>query len=112
MPLSTTINEMNRAFQSNDCRTDVEYMYRVYNNKLIGNIIVARIVDSAVIVTLNAKSALNILHHQLEYDPPGLLVITNNVIPTSMGKRNKSTMENPIKGRMMNCIVAPINNAL
>lgn len=31
---------------------------------------VERRVEMAVMVTLRARSALNILHHQLEYDPP------------------------------------------
>jgi hypothetical protein len=36
----------------------------------------ANIVERAVMVTLKASSALNREHHQLEYEPPGLEVIT------------------------------------
>ena len=69
-------------------------------------------VDIAVIVTLNAKSALNMEHHQFEYDPPGEDVTTNNVIPMAWFNRNVLTTKNPKNGNTKNCNNIPVPIAL
>lgn len=116
----TTTNAVNNDAQSSNATTSSLYENLEYNSKFAGNAIQDKIVDIAVMVTDNAKSALNMEHHlfihyemkkncneisqtnmkkcivfdmtfsyshwshnsyQFEYDPPGLLVTTNNVIP-------------------------------
>jgi hypothetical protein len=53
-------------------------------------------------VTLKAKSALKREHHQLEYEPPGLLVTTNKVIPMLGSRSRRFTIAKPVRGSSMN----------
>jgi len=67
----TTPRAMKRDIQSKLDTTSASYENDVYTRRLRGSIMVERRVEMAVMVTLRARSALNMLHHQLEYDPPG-----------------------------------------
>mmetsp|Transcript_26079 Transcript_26079/g.34664 ORF Transcript_26079/g.34664 Transcript_26079/m.34664 type:complete len:136 (-) Transcript_26079:138-545(-) len=68
-------------------------------------------VDIAVIVTDNARSALNIEHHQFEYDPPGELVTTSSVIPMGLLIPSALTTANPKNGKITNCKKIPVKRA-
>jgi len=68
-------------------------------------------VDIAVIVTDRAKSALNMEHHQFEYDPPGELVTTRRVIPIVSFSCNDFTTMNPSSGKIPNCKKHPVKIA-
>jgi len=69
-------------------------------------------VDIAVMVTDRARSALNMEHHQLEYEPPGELVTTRSVIPMVSFKFNDFTTMNPSSGKIPNCRKHPVKMAL
>ena len=76
-----------------------------------GSIMTDSRVDIAVMVTLNARSALNMEQNQLEYDPPGLLVTTRRVRPLAWLMLRVLTTTNPRKGRTMNWRKIPVNMA-
>ena len=59
----TTTNAVNNDAQSSNATTSSLYENLEYNSKFAGNAIQDKIVDIAVMVTDNAKSALNMEHH-------------------------------------------------
>ena len=64
-----------------------------------------------VMVTLSARSALKVEHHQLEYDPPGDAVTTSSVKPMAFVNPcslSAMTARNPITGMMRNCMATPV----
>ena len=61
----------------------------------------------AVMVTLKAKSALNMEHHQLLYEPPGEVVTTKSVIDVGWPRFMSLTTAKPKSGITMNCMAIP-----
>ena len=70
--------------------------------------------ETDVMATLSASSALNNEHHQLEWLPPGLAVMTKREI-TMAWENPKSwstiTAQNPKKGMIRNFMVTPVKMA-
>ena len=69
---------------------------------------------TAVIVTDNARSALNIEQNQLLYEPPGEAVtISSEIAIGSLSPCPESniTVTNPSSGMIMNCVSTPVSMA-
>mmetsp|Transcript_14940 Transcript_14940/g.22391 ORF Transcript_14940/g.22391 Transcript_14940/m.22391 type:complete len:88 (-) Transcript_14940:164-427(-) len=66
--------------------------------RFIGSAINEVRVDTVVIATESPRSALNKLQHQLEYDPPGLLVNTSKVTPSGKSNSRILTIRKPRNG--------------
>mmetsp|Transcript_30334 Transcript_30334/g.61858 ORF Transcript_30334/g.61858 Transcript_30334/m.61858 type:complete len:105 (-) Transcript_30334:487-801(-) len=98
----TITRATNKEVQSRIDITSLSYVNLAYNNKFKGSIKTESIVDTAVMVTESAKSALNNEHHQFEYEPPGELVTTNKLMPIAWFKSSAFTTANPKKGRKKN----------
>jgi len=59
----TTTNAVNNDAQSSNATTSASYENLEYRSKFIGSVKHDKIVETAVMVTDNAKSALNMEHH-------------------------------------------------
>mmetsp|Transcript_76316 Transcript_76316/g.196500 ORF Transcript_76316/g.196500 Transcript_76316/m.196500 type:complete len:232 (+) Transcript_76316:838-1533(+) len=73
-----------------------------YTIKFTGSIAEQNKVDTAVMATESARSALKREHHQFEYAPPGLLTRIIKVSPMCCGGWSALMMVNPMKGMRMN----------
>mmetsp|Transcript_16517 Transcript_16517/g.27487 ORF Transcript_16517/g.27487 Transcript_16517/m.27487 type:complete len:200 (+) Transcript_16517:967-1566(+) len=108
----TTARAVKSEAQSKLETTSSSYEYFVYRSRLRGSITTDISVDMAVMVTLNARSALNIEQNQFEYDPPGLLVTTSRVRPLACDMLRVLTTMNPKRGNTTNCRTMPVRMAV
>jgi len=65
-------------------------------------------VDTVVIATESARSALHRLHHQPENPPPGEVVTMRSMTPYTRGSSKAITEANPRKGRRKNWHPTPV----
>ena len=89
------------------------YAPLMYMNKFSGNKPMDNKEETVVIATLSAKSPLNMLVHQLLYEPPGEDVVIINGIPISgLSAKIVLATANPSKGKNTNCAKQPITKPL